>query len=77
LGRCETCDNFVPTSETVPALRDQLVDIRELQADARRRGWTSEVERHGRVIDSLDGHPERLENAASSGNVVDTPPTAG
>ena len=74
---CETCDNFVPAPEFVPALRSQLVDIRELQADARRRGWTSEVERHGRVIDSLDGHLERLENAAPSGNVVDTPPRAG
>lgn len=74
---CETCDNFVPTPEFVPALRNQLADIHQLQADARRRGWTSEVERHGRVIDSLDGHLERLQNAADSGNVLDTPPRAG
>lgn len=74
---CETCDNFVPAPEFIPALRDQLTDIRELQADARRRGWTSEIARHGRVIDSLDGHLERLETTAPSGNVVDTPPRAG
>jgi len=59
---CETCENFVPIREFVPALRSQLADIRELRADARRRGWSSEVERHRRVIESLEGHLQRLEN---------------
>lgn len=59
---CETCDNFVPAQEFVPALQDQLADIRELRADAEQRGWTSEAERHGRVIDVLEGHLWQLEN---------------
>ncbi|MGQ0805787.1 MAG: tyrosine-type recombinase/integrase, partial [Actinomycetota bacterium] len=71
---CETCDNFVPAPEFVPALRSQLVDIRELQADASRRGWTSEVERHGRVIESLEGHLQQLENEPDSEVAVDTTP---
>ncbi len=74
---CETCDNFVPAPAFVPALRSQLADIRELQADAQRRGWTSEVERHGRVIESLEGHLGRLENEPESAGVLDTPPMAG
>ena len=63
---CETCDNFVPTPEFAPALRAQLVDIRELKVDAQRRGWSSEVQRHGRVIESLEGHLQRLENDPAS-----------
>jgi len=74
---CETCDNFVPSPEFVPALRSQLADIEELQVDAQRRGWTSEVERHGRVIDSLEAHLRRLENEPESEAVLDTPPMAG
>ena len=74
---CETCDNFVPAPAFVPALRSQLADIRELQADASGRGWTSETERHGRVIESLEGHLARLENAPDSEGVLDTPPKAG
>ncbi len=66
----------MPAPAFVPALNDQLTDIRELQADAQRRGWSSEVERHGRVIESLEGHLERLENAPDSAGVVDTPPKA-
>ncbi len=59
---CETCDNFVPSHEFVPALRSQLEDIRVLQDDADDRGWTSETNRHQRVIDALDSHLRRLEN---------------
>jgi Phage integrase family len=61
---CETCDNFVPAPEFVPALRSQLADIQELQADASGRGWTSEVERHGRVIESLEVHLRNLDKEA-------------
>ncbi len=74
---CETCDNFVPAPEFVPTLRSQLADIEALRADASRRGWTSEIERHGRVIASLEGHLRRLENEPDSEAVVDTAPKAG
>lgn len=74
---CETCDNFVATPDAAPALRSQLADIREIQVDASRRGWASEVERHGRVIESLEGHLRRLENEPVLEAVVDTAPKAG
>lgn len=64
---CETCDNFVPTTASIPTLRSQLADIIELRADAERRGWTSEVTRHGRVIESLTGHLERLTEGGPPG----------
>jgi hypothetical protein len=57
---CEQCDNFVPAPEFAPALVDQLVDVQALQADAEQRGWTSEVERHSRVIQRLQEHLGRL-----------------
>ena len=56
----ETCPNFVTTSAFAPAIKDQLADIRELRDDAKRRGWTSEIRRHERVIGSLEGHLRRL-----------------
>ena len=43
---CETCESFIPDPDAAPTLRSQLADVRELRADAERRGWTSEVERH-------------------------------
>jgi integrase len=61
---CETCDNFVPGPEHLPVLRDQLADIRQLHADAQRRGWTDETKRHSRVINALETHCHRLENPA-------------
>jgi Phage integrase family len=57
---CEQCDNFVPAPEFAPALVDQLADVQALQADAEQRGWTSEVERHSRVIQRLQEHLGRL-----------------
>src|SRR6266511_3659000 len=63
---CETCDNFAPAPEFVPVMEGQLADVHQLRADAERRGWASEADRHGRVIDALEGHLRRLENAASS-----------
>jgi integrase len=56
---CETCPNFVTTPEFAPALEAQLHDISVLRDDAQRRGWTSEVRRHERVIESLDKHLRR------------------
>lgn len=64
---CETCDNFVPAHEFIPALRDQLADIRTLKADADHRGWTNEAARHQRVIEALDGHLQRLDNNSPIG----------
>jgi integrase len=58
---CETCDNFVTGPEFADAIRDQLSDVRNLQADARSRGWDSEAARHRRVIDALTNHLTRLE----------------
>ena len=74
---CETCDNFVPAPEFASALRSQVTDIRELRADATRRGWTSEAERHGRVIESLEAHLAGLENEPLLEGALDTPPKAG
>jgi integrase len=59
---CETCDNFVPGPEHLPALRDQLTDIGQLRADAEQRGWDGEAKRHSRVITALEHHCSRLEN---------------
>lgn len=58
---CETCDNYVPGPEHLPALRDQLADIRQLRVDAQQRGWTDETKRHSRVIEALETHCHRLE----------------
>lgn len=57
---CETCPHFTTTGEFAPALRAQLDDIRQLRDDAEKRGWTSEIARHQRVIDSLEQHLQRL-----------------
>lgn len=58
---CETCENYTPAAEFVPALTDQLTDVHTLQADAEQRGWQSETARHGRVAAALEGHLERLD----------------
>jgi integrase len=57
---CEQCDNFLPSPEFLPALQDQLADIRTLRADAEQRGWASEAARHTQVITSLEAHVRRL-----------------
>jgi site-specific recombinase XerD len=57
---CETCDNYTPATEFAAALTDQLADIQALQADADRRGWTGEAQRHDRVAKALQGHLDRL-----------------
>ena len=53
---CEQCDNFVTTTEFVPALQAQLADVTALRDDATARGWDTEVARHARVIASIQGH---------------------
>jgi len=57
---CETCDNFVPAPEFVSIMESQLADLRALRGDAAERGWEAEAARHGRVIESLEGHLGRL-----------------
>jgi integrase len=61
---CETCPSYVTTPEFLPAIAAQITDVRTLRDDAAERGWDSEVARHDRVIDSLEGHVRRLENPA-------------
>ena len=62
---CETCDNFIPTNEFLPALHEQLTDLHALREDAAARGWDSEAARHQRVITSLEAHLRRLETMPS------------
>jgi site-specific recombinase XerD len=59
---CEQCDNFVTTTQFLPQLEAQLVDVQALREDAQARGWHSEVARHSRVIASLQGHLQRLKH---------------
>ena len=59
---CETCDNFVTGPEFRSAIRDQLIDVQNLQADAETRGWDSETIRHARVAHALTDHLARLDH---------------
>jgi integrase len=61
---CEQCENFTPGREFTGALTSQLADIVELRDDAEHRGWGSEVDRHNRVIESVQGHLDRLKSTA-------------
>lgn len=63
---CEQGDNFVTTTQFLPQLQAQLLDVRALRDDAQDRGWNSEVARHTRVIASLEGHLRRLKQASQS-----------
>ncbi|MFV2074104.1 MAG: tyrosine-type recombinase/integrase [Thermoanaerobaculales bacterium] len=57
---CETCEDFVSAPEFAPVLESQLIDVRALRDDAVQRGWETEIARHGRVVESLEEHLERL-----------------
>ncbi len=61
---CEQCDNFVTTTEFIPALQAQLADVTALRDDAAERGWDTEVARHARVITSIQNHLNRLTQQA-------------
>src|SRR3954447_24718088 len=61
-GPCEcdlvlTCAKFVTTSDYIPRLQARLAVEAQLVEDARRRGWSREVERHQatrrRILDLL------------------------
>lgn len=56
---CEQCDNFQPAPEFGEVLRDQLVDVTALRADAEQHGWVNEAARHDRVADALQEHLRR------------------
>jgi hypothetical protein len=61
---CEQCDNFVTTTEFLPALQHQLADVLALRDDAETRGWHSEAARHAGVITNLEDHIQRLQRTA-------------
>ena len=63
-NRCEQCDNFVTTTEFIPALQAQHAEITALHNDAAERGWDTEVARHARVITSIQNHLNRLTQQA-------------
>jgi len=51
---CEHCPAFHTEPETLPALAAQRADTQALVRDADDCGWTSEAERHARLIARLD-----------------------
>jgi hypothetical protein len=67
---CEQCDNFVTTTEFLPALENQLTDMRALRDDAQARGWHTEVARHARVIADIEGHLRRLKQQADTATLA-------
>jgi hypothetical protein len=64
---CEQCDNFVTTTQFLPALQHQLADVRALRDDAETRGWHSEATRHAQVITSIQDHLRRLNQEGDPG----------
>lgn len=51
---CEHCPNFGTDTASLPILAAQRVDTEALAADAERRGWIDEAERHHRLLERLD-----------------------
>ena len=51
---CEYCPTFHVDASTVAALSAQRVDTDALASDADARGWSSEADRHRRLISRLD-----------------------
>lgn len=62
---CEQCDNFTTVPELSATLEAQLADEILLRDDAVAHGWNSEVDRHGKVIEDLQRHVERLKRNTS------------
>jgi len=50
---CETCDNYTPAAEFIPALTDQLTDVHALRTDAEQRGCSYWGLLHGHVLNEL------------------------
>ena len=59
---CEQCENYVSSTEFLPALQAQLADVEQLRDDVQARGWGSEVAHHERVVASIESHLRRLQN---------------
>ena len=51
---CEHCPSFHAEPSSLPVLAAQRVDAESLAADAEKRGWITEAERHRRLITQLD-----------------------
>jgi integrase len=51
---CEHCPNFGTDTASLPILAAQRVDTEALAADAERRGWIDEADRHHRLLERLD-----------------------
>jgi integrase len=51
---CEHCPNFRTDTASLEILAAQRVDTEALAADAQRRGWIDEADRHHRLLDRLD-----------------------
>ena len=51
---CEHCPNFRTETASLGVLAAQRVDTEALAADAQRRGWIDEADRHRRPLDRLD-----------------------
>ncbi|MBI3256344.1 MAG: tyrosine-type recombinase/integrase [Actinobacteria bacterium] len=51
---CEYCPNFRTDTASLGILAAQRVDTAALAADAERRGWIDEADRHHRLLDRLD-----------------------
>lgn len=58
---CEHCPAFRTDATYLPVLAAQRIDAERLAADATARGWTSEAERHRRLIERLDAHIARAQ----------------
>ena len=51
---CEHCPSFHAEPSSLPILAAQRVDAAALAADAEKRGWITEADRHRRLIAQLD-----------------------
>jgi integrase len=51
---CEHCPSFHTDPSSLPILAAQRVDAEALAADAEKRGWITEADRHRRLITQLD-----------------------
>jgi integrase len=58
---CEHCPNFRADASHLAVLSAQRVDAEALLADAEKRGWVAEADRHRRLIERLDLHMTRAQ----------------
>lgn len=58
---CEHCPNFRTEATFLPILAAQRTDAAALAADAARRGWGEEAERHRRLVERLEVLMDRAE----------------